>query len=49
MQRFVYFLSLSRVICKPELHVFWASSRVNTVCIDGRVVSTSDSESTLED
>ena len=39
------FLSLSRLICKPESHVFWAWSRINTICIDGRVVGTSDSES----
>ena len=42
---FFKFLSLSRLICKPQSHVFWAWSRVNAICIDGRVVSTSDSES----
>ena len=27
------FLSLSRLICKPQSHVFWAWSRVNAICI----------------
>ena len=43
---FLFFiLSLSRLICKPQSHVFWAWLRVNAICIDGKAVTTSDSES----
>ena len=40
-----YFFLLSHLICQLQSYVFWAWSRVKAVCIDGRVVSTSASES----
>ena len=40
-----YFFLLSHLICQPQSYVFWAWSRVKAVCIDGREVSTSASES----
>ena len=40
-----YFCFLSYLICKPQSHMFGAGSRVKSICFDGRVVSTSDSES----
>ena len=39
------FLSVSHLIMRESLACVWAWSRVKTICIDGRVVSMSDSES----
>ena len=33
------------IISRPHSHAFWTRSRVKAIYIDGRVVSTSDSES----